>query len=430
MVTSQSDSQIQVSRDPVTAGLLDELREELGKQTEKTIFTCGGTIPIIKPGSDDTKISSTSDPVTIRWDPAKPATPASQAKLVLPLTSDYQGNLERLINDLEPASFGHHGKNVFDETYRKALKMDTTKFASTFSPYECGIIDSIAQVLLPSTPESDVRRGVRAELYKLNVYSSPSGKFKPHIDTPRGSTQFGSLVVCLPLEHEGGQLQVRHKGEEVTYDWGNNRNQISWAALYSDCEHEVLEVKSGYRLTLTYNLYAVRGGGMLTGIQPPVLDATQLPIYTSLKNIVENKEFMPEVILPDMLKGLDMVLWEAFGRLGLEASVKPVLNLEDFYENLEEDFDEDKHRMVVGNDRAPHMSQFLRIEEYEQMDDQIKEWRGSETLNFKDVHWLTKPNHKQLQLAYIAYGNEESLASFYSYCAIIARVQPSDARSN
>lgn len=80
----------------------------------------------------------------------------------------------------------------------------------------------------------------------------------------------------------------------MTYDWGSHKNQISWAAFYSDCEHEVLEVKSGYRLTLTYNLYAVRGGGMLTGIEPPVLDATQLPIYLSLKNIVDNKAFMPE----------------------------------------------------------------------------------------------------------------------------------------
>ena len=45
--------------------------------------------------------------------------------------------------------------------------------------------------------------GVIAELYKLNVYSGPSGMFKPHIDTPRGCTQFGSLVVCLPTEFKG-----------------------------------------------------------------------------------------------------------------------------------------------------------------------------------------------------------------------------------
>ena len=171
--TSQSDSQPQLSGDPVTAGLLNLLREELGKQTEQTIFTCGGTIPIIKRGqalaSDDTKVSSASEPVTIRWDPLVPETPASQAKLVLPLAQKDQGRLKKLINDLEPASFGYQGKDVFDETYRKALQMDTDKFATTFNPYECGIIDGIAQALLPSTSESDLRRGVRAELYKLNV---------------------------------------------------------------------------------------------------------------------------------------------------------------------------------------------------------------------------------------------------------------------
>lgn len=95
-----------------------------------------------------------------------------------------------------------------------------------------------------------------------------------------------------------------------------------------------------------------------------------------------------------MLKGLDMVIWETFGRLGLEASVKPVLSLENFYE--------DESPMIVGNDRSLHMSNMLRIEDYDEMDEQIRQWRGGETLSFKEVHWLTKPNHKQLQLAYIA----------------------------
>lgn len=103
------------------------------------------------------------------------------------------------------------------------------------------------------------------------------------------------------------------------------------------------------------------------------------------------------VILPDMLKGLDMVIWETFGRLGFEASVKPVLSLENFYE--------DEDPMIIGNNRALHMSGMMRIEDDHEMDEQIEEWRGGETLNFKQVYWLTKPNHKQLQLAYIAVSN-------------------------
>jgi hypothetical protein len=35
------------------------------------------------------------------------------------------------------------------------------------------------------------------------IYSGPGGKFKAHVDTPRGATQFGSLVVCLPHSFTG-----------------------------------------------------------------------------------------------------------------------------------------------------------------------------------------------------------------------------------
>ncbi len=51
---------------------------------------------------------------------------------------------------------------------------------------------------------------------------------------------------------------LRHQGREQVFDWSGNsgRTAVQWAAFYSDCEHEVLEVTSGHRITLTYNLYA------------------------------------------------------------------------------------------------------------------------------------------------------------------------------
>jgi len=39
------------------------------------------------------------------------------------------------------------------------------------------------------------------------------------------------------------------------HDWSKNDSCVSWAAFYSDVEHEVLEVANGHRITLTYNLY-------------------------------------------------------------------------------------------------------------------------------------------------------------------------------
>jgi len=71
---------------------------------------------------------------------------------------------------------------------------------------------------------------------------------------------FGSLVVVFPTKHDGGALVFRHGGGEWTFDSaamieGNIEPTIAYVAFYSDVEHEVTPVTSGYRVTLTYNLY-------------------------------------------------------------------------------------------------------------------------------------------------------------------------------
>lgn len=163
--------------------MLNPLREELSKEGGKAIFACGGSLPVVSqpdaaqsPGSQHSSISAgseagppTTEPVTIRWDPPAADELARHAKLVLPLEPETQDNLERLINSTERASFGYQGKDTYDETYRKALKMDTSAFSTTFDPYSLGIIDTIAQVLLPTMRQASVYRAVKAELYKLNV---------------------------------------------------------------------------------------------------------------------------------------------------------------------------------------------------------------------------------------------------------------------
>jgi len=109
----------------------------------------------------------TSSPVILRWDSSNDSNLTS--KLVFPLEPNTSGNLEQLVKDCQPATFGYKGKDIYDETYRKASKLDASAFSSTLNPYELGIIDAIAQVLLPSVKDANNMRGVRAELYKLNV---------------------------------------------------------------------------------------------------------------------------------------------------------------------------------------------------------------------------------------------------------------------
>ena len=208
-------------------------------------------------------------------------------------------------------------------------------------------------------------RGLRAELYKLNVYSGPAGVFKPHVDTPRSASQIGSLVVCLPVEFSGGGLAVRHQGQEIVHEWGTRVNNnddctpaaaasalsaeaapaINWTAFYSDCEHEVLPVHSGHRITLTYNLFLSRGTGLLnTPLLPQRLLPHHLPLAPHLYHALANPHFKPEggylafwlrhryplthpvecEFVVEMLKGADLGMVGAVRAVGLRCSVERV----------------------------------------------------------------------------------------------------------
>lgn len=63
------------------------------------------------------------------------------------------------------AEFGRNGENVFDESYRKAGKMDLTSFSTLLDPRSLGIYEHVSKALLT---ESHVSMDM--ELYKLNVY--------------------------------------------------------------------------------------------------------------------------------------------------------------------------------------------------------------------------------------------------------------------
>jgi hypothetical protein len=71
---------------------------------------------------------------------------------------------------------------------------------------------------------------------------------------------FGTLVIALPISHRGGNLLLRHRDRELNFDApslleGTSSTTVAYAAFYSDVNHEVLEVASGYRVTITFNLY-------------------------------------------------------------------------------------------------------------------------------------------------------------------------------
>jgi hypothetical protein len=82
----------------------------------------------------------------------------------------------------------------------------------------------------------------------------------------------------------------------MTFDWSTARDDpnhasIRWAAFYSSCEREILEVTSGHHITLTYNLYTVRGNGSLAG-HCPNLEPSSLPLYRKVRDVLNTDGFM------------------------------------------------------------------------------------------------------------------------------------------
>jgi hypothetical protein len=193
--------------------------------------------------------------------------------VTFPLSSSNSINL--LLEACKQASFGRGGEEVLDPSYRRALVLHASSFAiAPVDPWGLGILSKIRQTLLSTTDlgedESKGTKGRRivARLDKLNVYSA-GDFFKSHVDTPQSNQMFGTLLINLPVAHEGGELVVyapysnnpdRDSNDSVaqspdaelkqrdsyTTTWGAE-DVLSWIAFFSDCPHEVLPVKSGNR---------------------------------------------------------------------------------------------------------------------------------------------------------------------------------------
>ena len=93
-----------------------------------------------------------------------------------------------------------------------------------------------------------------------SFFLAQGGFFKTHQDTPRSDQMFGSLVFTLSTPHTGGNLVFHHRDHSFDFNTSSilesaPSTSVAYVAFYSDVQHEVLEVTSGARITITYNLY-------------------------------------------------------------------------------------------------------------------------------------------------------------------------------
>ena len=269
-----------------------------------------------------------------------------------------------------------------------------------------------------------------AELYKMNIYTGPTGCFKSHIDTPRAGNMFGSLVVCLPSQFTGGALVTRYnKQQVVVYDWSSSAKEpIQWAAFYSDVEHEILPVTEGYRITSTYNLYHYASCY-------PAVDVTTSPFYNNLKSALEHPHFLREGGVlgfacqhayvfeeevgkseTSLLKGSDRTVLLAAKSLGLYIEVSPILSDDDknlYYNKRGFSYSDQSWWWVTGYDPTAHDSQ-------EQNWQMFFEEEGFESAS--DITWCQKFEPKLPAYVSPHYGNEMSTDTCYMAAAILVHV--------
>ena len=108
---------------------------------------------------------------------------------------------------------------------------------------------------------------------------------------------FGTMVIQLLSEFTGGELIVRHGGKEKRFKFDGLEGCINYhyIAFYADCQHELTEVISGYRLCLVYNLVCSEPGSTLTPAD------NQDTIRTIVESIKEWDKEASESTVPDAM---------------------------------------------------------------------------------------------------------------------------------
>ncbi|KAE8339786.1 hypothetical protein BDV24DRAFT_152562 [Aspergillus arachidicola] len=157
----------------------------------------------------------------------------------LPRSTDHAN---AIIQSCHPNPYGEGTEILVDDSVRKSWQLNASQFAFQNPRWQHQV------ELFVNEAE------VKAELYKLLIYQE--GAFSlPHRDSEKADGMFGTLAVCLPSKHEGGDVIVSHKDDQFKFQTApTSKFGVPWAAWYADVTQEVKSVTSGYRVTLIYNL--------------------------------------------------------------------------------------------------------------------------------------------------------------------------------
>jgi hypothetical protein len=288
----------------VSGAVARELSRVLEKIDRPGSFCVSGSVPAVLPGLEVEGLGP----------------------IGLPLTPKQAEELKELC---EQAPYGKGEETIVDTGVRRVWEMKPDRFSLTNPDWEQFLRQTVGTVQQELGLEN---QKLESHLYDLLLYE-PGSFFLPHRDGEKLDRMVATLVVVLPSPHEGGELVVRHEGQEQTIDFGGDSNlfRIHFAAFYADCEREVRPLREGHRLCLVYNLALKRGK---KSISAPRSSEHVEKITRILRDwakddtarrlaVTFERQYTQEGLAWDALKGVDRararVLLEAAGRAGCQA---------------------------------------------------------------------------------------------------------------
>ena len=236
-----------------------------------------------------------------------------------------QVQIDALVEMAERAPYGKGTKTLMDTSVRDCWQIDARRIHITGKAWT----DSFKQIMELVSEGLGLKQGqLDAKLYKLLIYKE-GGFFAAHRDTEKVRGMIATLSLSLPTPGEGGELSIRHAGQETVFDMNvQEPSELSYAAFYADCLHEVRPVTKGHRISLVYNLF-IRSGKKWTGA----------PDYTGLTDKVReclidwvdsattdkivwmlDHSYSEEGLSFDTLKGTDAAVAQVLGKAADHAS--------------------------------------------------------------------------------------------------------------
>jgi hypothetical protein len=308
------------SKSPVNTqaprSLHDHLLTALGTVDRPGTFCLSGDLPLVMPGLEVEGLGA----------------------LRLPLG---QRQARQLIQQCHQAPYGKGTETLVDTEVRRVWELDPEQFHLTNPKWQewlSVLTDRVRDELGLG------KRKLASHLYKLLVYEAGSF-FLPHRDGEKLDRMVATLVVGLPSVHAGGELIVTHEGTQhvIEFAGASSGHELSFAAFYADCRHEVRPLHSGYRLCLVYNLTLATSRGK-KGIAAPstagtvegvrgLLDAWREAEEPQKLAVTLEHQYTQDGLALDTLKGVDRARAEVLFAAAEQAGCVAHLALVTFWQS-------------------------------------------------------------------------------------------------